>query len=279
MLKRWLIISSVACAFLMGYVAAHRQMTVQGQSVPMSGAAVPSAVGNMELYGPYEVVADWPKDISTLPGNEKWTWGSGEGIFAESPQRVFILQRGELPVIPRAGRGNNPYAQINEMLHKIAPGADYPIMGIYRNATSASPPRMLDTNGPNCNGPNQSKCIAANVDNDGSGKNGVDFNWENCLVVVDANGNITERWNQYDKDYRRPHSVFESPYDPQKNVWIVDDYRHAIFKYTNDGKKLLQTIGTPNEHASDDKHFYRPTFMAWQPDGSFYVADGYPTRA
>ena len=27
--------------------------------------------------------------------------------------------------------------------------------------------------------------------------------------------------------------------------------------------------------ASDDKHFYRPTFMAWQPDGSFYVADGY----
>jgi hypothetical protein len=28
-----------------------------------------------------------------------------------------------------------------------------------------------------------------------------------------------------------------------------------IFKFTNDGKKLLQTIGTPNEHASDDKHF------------------------
>ena len=92
---------------------------------------------------------------------------------------------------------------------------------------------------------------------------------------MDANGNITERWNQYDKDYRRPHSVFISPYDPQKNVWIVDDYRHAIFKYTNDGKTKLLTIGTPNEHASDDKHFFRPTFMAWQPDGSFYVADGY----
>ena len=74
---------------------------------------------------------------------------------------------------------------------------------------------------------------------------------------------------------RRPHSVFISPYDPQKNVWVVDDYRHAIFKFTNDGKKLLQTIGEPNDHASDDKHFYRPTFMAWQPDGSFYVSDGY----
>src|SRR4051794_1813254 len=62
MLKRWLIISSVAVAFLMGYLAAHRQFVVQGQSTPMSGAAVTGAVGNMELYGPYDVVADWPKD-------------------------------------------------------------------------------------------------------------------------------------------------------------------------------------------------------------------------
>jgi DNA-binding beta-propeller fold protein YncE len=37
----------------------------------------------------------------------------------------------------------------------------------------------------------------------------------------------------------------------------------------------VQTIGEPNVHASDDKHFYRPTFMAFQTDGSFYVADGY----
>jgi DNA-binding beta-propeller fold protein YncE len=138
-------------------------------------------------------------------------------------------------------------------------------MGLVRNATGASPPGTLD-------GPDGK---ALNYDTDGSGKNGVDFLWENCLVVVDGNGNIIEQWKQYDAMFRRPHSVFISPYDPQKNVWVVDDYRHAIFKFTNDGKQLLQTIGTPNEHASDDKHFYRPTFMAWQPDGSFYVADGY----
>ena len=62
---------------------------------------------------------------------------------------------------------------------------------------------------------------------------------------------------------------------PQKNVWIVDDYRHAIFKFSNDGKKLLQTIGEPNVPGTDEKHFYRPTFMAWLPDGTFFVADGY----
>ena len=80
-------------------------------------------------------------------------------------------------------------------------------------------------------------------------------------MVADAQGNITERWTQYDKMFRRPHSVFISPYDPDKYVWIVDDYRHAIFKFTNDGKQLVQTIGEPNVHAADDKHFYRPTFM------------------
>jgi sugar lactone lactonase YvrE len=107
------------------------------------------------------------------------------------------------------------------------------------------------------------------------GKAGVDFNWAHCIVVVDANGNHIEDWTQWDKMLRRPHSVYISPYDPEKRVWIVDDYRHAIFIFSNDGKKLLQTIGEPNVHASDDKHFYRPTFMAWLPDGTFFVADGY----
>ena len=35
------------------------------------------------------------------------------------------------------------------------------------------------------------------------------------------------------------------------------------------------TIGTYGEPGADDKHFNRPTFMDWFPDGSFVVADGY----
>ena len=112
-------------------------------------------------------------------------------------------------------------------------------------------------------------------DDSDAGKAGVDFLWENCIVVINRNGDIIENWKQWDKMLRRPHSVYISPYDPQKNVYVVDDYRHAIFKFSNDGKKLLKTIGKPNVHASDDKHFYRPTFMAFQVDGSYYVADGY----
>jgi DNA-binding beta-propeller fold protein YncE len=244
----------VVVAFAVGYLVADGQSTVQGQSSPRGGfAGVPGAVGALDVTGPYDVVADWPKDLSTLPGNEKWTWGAGQGVFAESPNRVYVVQRGQLPVLPRIQ---------GTALPQIAPNLSFPVMGLLRNATQASPPGALEVNG------------KVGDDSD-AGKAGVDFLWENCIVVIDRDGNIIERWTQWDKMLRRPHSVYISPYDPQKHVWVVDDYRHAIFKFTNDGKTLLQTIGEPNVHASDDKHFYRPTFMAWQPDGSFYVSDGY----
>jgi sugar lactone lactonase YvrE len=133
-----------------------------------------------------------------------------------------------------------------------------------RNATQASPPGSLFRPGTQQPG-----------DDLDAGTPGVDYLWENCIVVFGRDGEILETWKQWDKMLRRPHSVFISPYDAEKSVWVVDDFRHAIFKFTNDGKKLLQTIGEPNVHASDDRHFYRPTFMAWQPNGDFYVSDGY----
>ena len=34
-----------------------------------------------------------------------------------------------------------------------------------------------------------------------------------------------------------------NPYDAEKHVWVVDDMRHVIFKFTHDGKQLVQTIG------------------------------------
>ena len=64
-------------------------------------AAVPGEVGGWDLTGPYDVVTDWPKPLSQLPGHDKWTWGSVEGVFAESPNRVFVFQRGELPLLTR----------------------------------------------------------------------------------------------------------------------------------------------------------------------------------
>src|SRR5688500_9867691 len=65
-----------------------------------SFAAVPDAIGAQDISGPYDVVPGWPKDLSTLPGHDKWTYGGARGIFAESPNRVYLLGGGELPNIP-----------------------------------------------------------------------------------------------------------------------------------------------------------------------------------
>lgn len=257
MALRWTKWVMVGTAFVLGYVVAVGTPVVQGQAGASvkSVAAVPTAIGSLEPTGPYEVVPNWPKDLSTTPGNEKWTFGAGQGVFAESPDRVYYIQRGSLPVIPQGARGG-------DALGNVAPNLAFPVAGLWRNATQASPPGALEVNG------------KVGDDSD-RGKNGVDFLWENCILVINRAGDIIENWKQWDKMLRRPHSVYISPYDPQKNVYIVDDYRHAIFKFTNDGKTLLKTIGEPNVHASDDKHFYRPTFMTFQTDGSWYVSDGY----
>jgi DNA-binding beta-propeller fold protein YncE len=106
-------------------------------------------------------------------------------------------------------------------------------------------------------------------------KFGVDARWEHCIMIFDGQGNLIDSWNQYDSMLQRPHFVAISPYDPMKHVWIVDDHKHVIHKFTNDGKTKVMTIGTYGEPGADDKHFNRPTFMDWFPDGSFVVADGY----
>jgi DNA-binding beta-propeller fold protein YncE len=107
------------------------------------------------------------------------------------------------------------------------------------------------------------------------GRPGIDARWEHCIVVFDREGNVTERWTQWDSLLERPHAVYISPYDPEKHVWVIEDGQHAIFKFSNDGKELVQTIGTPGEPGDDETHFNRPTFMDWLPDGTFFVGDGY----
>jgi len=255
MRKRYLAAIALALIVLVCILFGPRLQSAGAQEKPGAGFAAIPGVGGQDMFGAYDIVPNWPKPISSLPGHEKWTWGAGQNVFAESPNRVFILQRGELPNIERPKTIKLP---------QLGPGIEFPNFRLpWRDATTASPPGALET-----------KDGKLGDDSD-IGQPGVDYRWEHCIVVVDANGNITEDWTQWDKMLRRPHSVYISPYDPEKRVWIVDDYRHAIFIFSNDGKRLLQTIGEPNVHASDDKHFYRPTFMAWLPDGTFFVADGY----
>ena len=249
MFRRMVTLMVIIAGFVIIFLLGSRLSPVQGQAVQAPGIPEDNGTkGFQEQYGQYSVVPNWPKPLPDFEG--KWTWGAIQGIFAESSNKVFILQRGELPALKRPP--NTPIPQ-------FGPTLSFPVMlAPFRNASQ----------GPVGSPPNENS-------EKGVLKEGVDYRWRNILVVVDRNGNLIEAWNQWDSLFKRPHAVFISPYDPEKHVWVVDDTRQAIFEFTNDGKKLVLTIGTPNEPGNDDKHYGRPTFLAWLPDGTMFLTDGY----
>jgi sugar lactone lactonase YvrE len=183
----------------------------------MAGLALAAAAqqkGGEDETGPYEVVPNWPQPLH----NDGWTWGSTAAVWAESPDRVFVFQRGEL----------------EELKDPLASG------GLPKRAATSGKPR-----------------------------------WEHCLLVFDRSGKLVESWTQHDDKFVRPHRVAISPYDSEKNVWLVDDGAHQVFKFTNDGKKLLMMLGEKGKPGNDQYHFNRPTDIAFLPNGDFYVTDGY----
>ena len=247
-------------AFAAGCGGAGAPAAVEEQAAPGAGfAAVPSELGGVDVTGPYEVVVDWPKPLSQLPGHDDWTWGATEGLFAESPDRVLVVQLGELPALERPALRPMP---------EIGPSLSWPLNGVpYRYASQggyASPPGG--------GGPGQDPDDPAVQYR---GRPGIDSRWEHLVVAYNAAGDIVEEWTQWDDMLRRPHSIYISPWDEEKHVWIVDDHNHVLYKFTNDGSELVQTVGTKGEKGADESHFHRPTFMAFLPDGSMFVADGY----
>ena len=103
--------------------------------------------------------------------------------------------------------------------------------------------------------------------------------WRNCIYVIDSEGNVLEVWNQWDHlftgtDGPGPHRIRQSPYDEEKNVWVIDETGHIIYVFSNDGEHLLMTLGEKNIAGNDEIHYHFPQDVAFLPDGKFLVADG-----
>ena len=77
-------------------------------ATPETGAAPTAGAtqkGGQEEFGPYELVENWPQGLADGPDGVKhdgWTWGSVGAVYAETPDRIWIAQRGELPLPPNA---------------------------------------------------------------------------------------------------------------------------------------------------------------------------------
>ena len=229
------------------------------QEPAWSIAAVPAQVGGEDVTGPYEADASWPKPIAQLPDTKGWTWGAAQSIFAESPDRVFGLMRGLLPDMKAP-----PF----RLLPAVGPGLSFPIGRLpWRDATEASPPSAAGPGNPGEIGVSEWLKKGYQFDRDAK--------WSHCIVVFNRKGDIVEAWTQWDSLLQRPHFIGISPYDPERRVWVIDDQKHVIHIFSNDGKKLIRTLGEIGKAGADQKHFNRPTKVDWLPDGTFFVSDGY----
>jgi hypothetical protein len=173
---------------------------------------------------PYDVIRGWHKPFSE-PG---FAFGGNSGVFAESPDRIFIAQRGEF-----------------RLPDPVPPGFAGFAGSIGFNVLTATDRRV----------------------------------WRNCLYTVDGEGRVKERWTQWDRlcegsDGPGPHRLRISPYDPEHRVWVVNETFNTIYIFSNDGSKLLKTLGEKGVPGKDGHHFGKPQDVAFLPDGRILVADG-----
>ncbi len=111
----------------------------------------------------------------------------------------------------------------------------------------------------------------------------------NFIVVADGNGNIVEQWSQWDSILTLPHQVYINPYDPERHIWVIDsgggEGHHQVLKFSNDGSELVMQLGERDHPKTEEEararfdwgpHTYGwPSKLAFLPDGSFMLADGY----
>ena len=113
------------------------------------------------------------------------------GVYAETPDRIWIAMRGELP-LPEGAPPWTPYGATD----------------LVGNATG-------NTDG-----------LSATCQDVPS--RGWERRWEHSIFIVDSEGNLVDEWPHANQLFaqqpcgRGPHQIKMSPYDPEKHVSKVD---------------------------------------------------------
>src|SRR5687767_5945056 len=165
--------------------------------VPPSQSQAPTAPTRKRTqdwpYGRNQIVANWQKRLpDTRHSHNGWTWGSMGSVYAETPDRIWVAQRGELP-LPQGTAPWTPYASLNPSRGNSNSNTD--------GLSATCQPTAL---------------------------RGWERRWEHVIFVVDRNGNLIDEWPQHDKLFgqqpcgRGPHTIKMNPYDPDKHVWVID---------------------------------------------------------
>jgi DNA-binding beta-propeller fold protein YncE len=92
------------------------------------------------------------------------------------------------------------------------------------------------------------------------------------VIEFDQNGKMLQSWG--DGTVVSSHGI---RVDADGNVWGIDVKGHVVIKYSPSGRVLMilgNRQGTPGKNDSKDA-FAEPTNIAFEPNGDFYVSDGY----
>ena len=191
-----------------------------GLSLALGFAAPESLRGQDHGTDPYDVVEGWLKPFA----RSGFAWGSHPGVFIEGPDRIFIVQRGEIGLPDPLPDSYDGYVGSIGMMAL----RETPVM-------------------------------------------------RNCIFIVDGNGELVESWTQWDHLFENtngPHKIKISPYDPERRVWVINERRHQIHVFSNDGEELLMELGEAFVEGTDESHFGLPQDVAFTSDGGVFVADG-----
>lgn len=186
----------------------------------------------------------------------------GAGLSSCAPEGPARAAAADRPVVKGGMDETGPYEVVSGWLKPAKNHGDDWTWGSIADIKADTPDRIF---------------IAARGDRPKhpNAKNERERRKRNYIVVVDRNGNEIENWSQWDTMMVAPHSIAISPYDPERHVWVVDNSRQQVWKFTNDGKRLVQTWGEANVVGADQNHFNGVSSIAFLPDGSFLLGDGY----
>jgi peptidylamidoglycolate lyase len=184
------------------------------------------------------------------------------------PLIVFAALTLAAPLVSQERGGvdlTGPYEVVPNWMKPIEEGATTYVVGVFADtpdrilvtSTGATPGKQVGTFEP--------KAPGAKLDH--------------LLMALDANGKVTEEWRQWFPLFANSmHVPRINPYDTEKHVWVMARDNNQIFEFTHDGKTLVLTLGESGVAAADETHLGRPAEIAWLPDGTFFVADGYQNR-
>ena len=88
------------------------------------------------------------------------------------------------------------------------------------------------------------------------------------VIVVNGDGKVLRSWGK--GMFKIPHSI---RIDPAGNIWTVDAASSLVYKFTPQGKKLMEiSVGGQPETKSA---FNGTTDIAFAPNGHLFISDGY----